>query len=508
MASLMRQALLPEGFREVEYYPLNPPHAYALIAEDVKTGEVVYLIDETKLSPTEERVYKRILSIMEYELRLPEEVKKPHEFFLESAKNTIKKYGLEKKEKLSPKSWDKIIYYIVRDIGGFGPIDPLMRDPNIEDISCIGVNKPVYLWHRRYESIRSNLTFTTDEDLDNFIVKLIHIAGKHISTAFPVVDCILPGGHRLSSCFRKEVTAFGTSFTIRKFREDPYTIIDFINMGTIDADLAAYLWLCMENRLSVIIIGGVGSGKTTALNAVACLIKPGSKIITCEEVAETNLPHENWMPLTTRESYGLGAERTGEITLFDLVKSSLRHRPDYILVGEVRGAEGFVLFQSMAVGHGGLSTFHAEDLDSAIKRLTAPPINIAPQYIPLMNLALTIIRTKIRKGETDIIVRRIKECHEIIDYGYYVSVYEWDPTKDTFINRLDRSKMLERIMERNAWTKKYCMEELERRKIVLTWMARKNLRSVKDVGRIVGEYHKRPKEVFEKARKELRIKLA
>ena len=189
------------------------------------------------------------------------------------------------------------MYHAEKDLVGFGHIDALMRDPNIEDISCDGVKKPVYVWHRKYESIETNLTFNTDEELDNLVVKLVHMAGKHVSSAFPIVDASLPGKHRLAVCYRREVTPFGTAFTIRKFREDPYSIIDLINLGTFSEEMAAYFWLCLENRASIMVLGGTAAGKTTALNALACLIKPGSKIITIEETAELNLPHENWVSL-------------------------------------------------------------------------------------------------------------------------------------------------------------------------------------------------------------------
>ena len=389
--------LIPRGYKIVERYPLYEPFVHVAIGQNPKTGEYKYFLDELQLDTLERAIYNRILDILLAEIEPPkEEVKDPRKFFAEEAKKIVDKYRISLGW-LPEVSWYKILYHAEKDLVGFGPIDALMRDPNIEDISCDGVNKPVYVWHRKYESIETNLKFSSDEELDNLVVKLVHMAGKHVSSAFPIVDASLPGKHRLAVCYRREVTPFGTAFTIRKFREDPYSIIDLINLGTLSEEMAAYFWICLENRASVMVLGGTAAGKTTALNALACLIKPGSKIITIEETAELNLPHENWVSLIARQSYGLGTSGIGEVTLFDLVKTSMRHRPDILIVGEVRGSEAYVLFQALATGHGGMCTMHAEDLRSAVKRLTQKPMDIAPAYIPLMNIVLTVRRVHIAK---------------------------------------------------------------------------------------------------------------
>jgi flagellar protein FlaI len=395
-------------------------------------------------------------------------------------------------------SWYKILYHAERDLVGFGQIDALMRDPNIEDISCDGVTKPVYIWHRNFESIETNIEFQNDEDLDNIVVKLVHMAGKHVSSAFPIVDASLPGKHRLAVCYRREITPFGTAFTIRKFREDPYSIIDLINIGTFSEEMAAYFWLCLEHRTSIMILGGTAAGKTTALNALACLIKPGSKIITIEETAELNLPHDNWVSMIARQSYGLGGDNTGEVPLFDLVKTSMRHRPDILIVGEVRGQEAFVLFQALATGHGGMCTMHAENLDSAIKRLTQKPMDISPAYLPLMNIILSIQRVHLIKNNERKAFRRVMNVNEIADYEDYRNTFTWNPTKDEQIQTLDKSVLLSGISERMGTTKKDLTAEIDRRKTVLHWMREHNIRSYKDVAAIIGEYFARPKQIYDK----------
>jgi flagellar protein FlaI len=489
---------VPRGYKVAEKYPLYEPFAHVAIAQNPKTGEYKYILDELQLDALERTVYTRILEILLAEIESPkEEIPDPRRFFAEEAKKIVDKYRISLGW-LPDVSWYKILYHAERDLVGFGPIDPLMRDPNIEDISCDGVQRSVYIWHRTYESIETNIQFETDEELDNMVVKLVHMAGKHVSSAFPIVDASLPGKHRLAVCYRREVTPFGTAFTIRKFREDPYSIIDLINIGTFSEEMAAYFWMCLENRSSIMVLGGTAAGKTTALNALACLIKPGSKIITIEETAELNLPHENWISLIARQSYGLGGSSIGEVQLFDLVKTSMRHRPDVLIVGEVRGQEAYVLFQALATGHGGMCTMHAENLDSAIKRLTQKPMDISPAYIPLMNIILSIQRVHLVKNNERKAFRRVLDVNEVTDYEDYRDIFKWQPSRDEQKQHLENSALLSAISERVGWSKKELLEEIERRKNVLVWMKERSIRSYKDVAAIIAEYYARPRQIYEK----------
>jgi flagellar protein FlaI len=489
---------VPRGFKIVERYPLYEPFAHVAIVQNPKTGEYKYILDELQLDPLEQNIYNRVLDILLAEIESPkEEIDDPRKFFATEARQIVDKYRISLGW-LPDVSWYKILYHAERDLVGFGRIDPLMRDPNIEDISCDGVKKPVYIWHRKFESIETNLVFREDSELDNMVVKLVHMAGKHVSSAFPIVDASLPGKHRLAVCYRREITPFGTAFTIRKFREDPYSIIDLINLGTFSEEMAAYFWLCLENRASIMVLGGTAAGKTTALNALACLIKPGSKIITIEETAELNLSHENWVSLIARRSYGLGENQTGEVTLFDLVKTSMRHRPDVLVVGEIRGNEAYVLFQAMATGHGGMSTMHAEDIDSAVKRLTQKPMNIAPAYIPLLNIVLSIQRVHLKiEGETKAF-RRVMEINEVANYEDYRRIYKWKAAKDDYSSTFNDSVMLPFISERTGLSIKDIQGEIEQRKNVLHWMREQNIRSYKDVAAIIAEYYARPEEFYQK----------
>ena len=489
---------LPKNIKIVDKYPLYEPFAQVVIIQDPKTGEHKYVLDELQLDTMERGIYNRILEMLLAEIESPkEEIKDPRKFFAEEAKKIVDKYRISMGW-LPDVSWYKILYHAERDLVGFGKIDPLMRDPNIEDISCDGVNKPVYIWHRAFESIETNLQFENDEDLDNLVVKLVHMSGKHVSSAFPIVDASLPGKHRLAVAYRREITPFGTAFTIRKFREDPYSIIDLINIGTFTEEMAAYLWVCLENRASVMVLGGTAAGKTTALNALGCLIKPGSKIMTIEETAELNLSHENWVSLISRQSYGLGGSSVGEVALFDLVKTCMRHRPDLMIVGEVRGQEAYVLFQALATGHGGMCTMHAENVQSAVRRLTQKPMDISPAYIPLMNIIMSVQRVHLVKNGEKKAYRRVLSVNEIVDSEKNVNPFKWDPIKDQQTVDLDSSFLFTNFSERLGITREQLVDEMHRRADVLRWMRKGNIRSYREVASIIAEYYARPKEFYRK----------
>jgi flagellar protein FlaI len=293
------------------------------------------------------------------------------------------------------------------------------------------------------------------------------------------------------------VTPFGTAYTIRKFREDPYSIIDLINLGTLSEEIAAYFWLCLENRTSLMILGGTAAGKTTALNAVVCLIRPGSKIITIEETAELNIPQENWISLIARRSYGLGENLGGEVALFDLVKTSMRHRPDVLIVGEIRGNEAYTLFQALATGHGGMCTMHATDIDAAVKRLTSKPMDIAPAYIPLMNIVASVQRVHLEAEGEMRAYRRIVSVDEIADYEDYKNIFKWKPASDSFDSSIKKGIMLSSMSENLGKDEKQLVDELQRRQSVLHWMRKRNIRSYKDVAAVIAEYYARPKEFYE-----------
>ena len=488
----------PEGYFELESYPLKPPFSYALIAQNKDTAEYLYTVDELPLSRGEREAYARMKNVLEYELRAPE----GEESLTQSFHRQLPEIMANRPKILGATSsigTRKIMYYLERDIVGYGKIDPLMFDPYVEDISCSGVNKPVFLWHRKYENIKTNVYFRNEEELEDFVMKIVHKAGKHVSIAFPIVDVTLPGKHRLAVSYGREVTPAGTSFTIRKFREDPFTIIDLIKNETINESIAAYLWLLVENKTSLIIIGATGAGKTTSLNAIACLIRPSYKIISVEEVAEINLPHENWVSTISRSGFGIESE--GEIPLFDLIKSAVRHRPDLIIVGEIRGEEAYVLFQALATGHGGLCTIHAENAETAIKRLTQPPMNIPPAIIPLMNCAIVVKRVRppiFDHAGKQLSSRKFISVSEIKDLNTIHDVFAWDPSSDTFQENLSNSFLLKKIATSLNVSMERLMHELEHRKKVLLSMVEHNIRDYRSLNSYLSKYYHSPSSQSEK----------
>ena len=491
----------PARYKLVESYWIHNPLAKVNIVS-VK-GKMRYIAEEAELNPKEEEAYKKLLSFITKELSPPETLDVDLDaYILSEAKRLAKKYR-RSLGKFSEESWEKIYYYVIRDLAGYGNLDVLMNDPNIEDISCNGLNKPVYVWHRKYESLPTNIIFDDEAEYDNFIIKLAHMGGKHISSAHPMLDAMLPGKHRLAATFRREVSTFGSSFCIRKFREDPFSIVDLVKMGTIDETLAAYFWILLENKMSMIIIGGTGAGKTSMLNALISLIKPNDKIVTVEEISELNTLHENWVQLTSRQGFKFGTADETSISLFDLVKLSLRYRPDYIIVGEVRGEEAYALFQAVATGHGGICTMHADSLDHAVKRLTSEPMNVAEAYIPLMNVGIYVSRVELPRRKMGLnFGRRARKVWEILDYEKYQLISEWSPTKDKFHTNLEESYLLEEIAIKRGLTKKEVLAEVRQRKRFLKQIIKSGIRSQKEVTEaIVGYYNQARKNKRSKKRR-------
>lgn len=502
----VRVDLVPLDYEILQRYPVREEFAEVVIA--AKPGivlEPVYFVREVELTDQEAKALEKLKDFLAKELEPPtvgeeQEVKK---VLLDSADKLLKKYG-RGIGAVSEDSKKKLFYYLERDLLGFGILNVIMEDYRIEDISCDGVNVPIYVWHRDYESLPTNITFTDRAVLDDFIIQLAHKAGKHISSAFPMLDAMIYGKHRLAATFREEVSPRGSTFTIRKFREKPFSIIELLQSNVLSPDLAAYFWILLENKANIMVAGATGSGKTTLLNALSCFIKPRMKIITCEETAELNMPTDNWVRFVTRESYGLGTMKTGEITLYDLVRMSLRYRPDYLMVGEIRGEEAFVLFQAIATGHGGLSTVHAESIETAVRRLTSPPMNIPPGHIPLLDVLCLVERTllpKPFKGAT--FGRRMRYVWEIAEYEKYITVAEWDPLSDTFVVEFDKSLLLDQIALRWGKKKTDVIREVLKRKALLEWMIKKDVKEINEVARIIYSYYTDPERLI----KELGIRV-
>ena len=486
-----------------EFYPVNEPYGYVGIKVDKETGKLHYVTIEPTMTDEEKSVLNRLKTILKEESNVPLSILKDEalieDYLIDQIKQAIKTYKLE----ISKDSVGKFIYYMKRDFLGYGIIDILFRDPNIEDISCNGTGIPIYVWHRYHESIPTNVIYHSEEELNSFITRLAYKAGHQISVSRPILEGTLPEGFRVLLTMG-EVSKRGDTFTIRKIRANPFTIIDLIEFGTISPHMAAFFWILVENLRSIIVAGATASGKTALLNSISMFIRPELKVVSIEEVRELQL-HENWVPMVTRPSFQPGVQ---EVTLFDLFKSSLKQRPDYIIVGEIRGEEAYTLFQSISVGHGGLCTIHAETVETVEKRLLTKPMNIPPMLIPMMNAIVLIGRTK----PHDTTARRVLDVSEITGLddqtgrAKFGKVYEWDPLSDSFIftpKSAAESHLIKKIAEIKHVPIDALLNELQKREYILKWMVRKKIKSYSDVAGVVRRYYLDSDDAYNMARLEM-----
>ncbi|MEM0018435.1 type II/IV secretion system ATPase subunit [Metallosphaera sp.] len=412
------------------------------------------------------------------------------------------------------------LYYLLRNMFGYNVLTPLLADNKVEDISCSGIGLPVYVYHREYDYVPTNLTITESmkvldkeisgsELLDQIVLRLISLSGKTVSIATPIADGILPKGDRIAATFRYEVSARGSSFVIRRFSERPITILDLINSGVMSPETAAYLWYSIDLRMSFMVIGVTGAGKTTVLGSILNLAKESLKIVSIEDIPEIKLAQENWVQLYARQAYG---ESSKEITLMDLLKLSLRYRPDIIVVGEIRGAESYILFQALSTGHGGATTFHAHDSESAVKRLMNPPLNIPAEWIPMNNIIISVRRLPVLIGDKIQLKRRVVAIDELVTASDFRRVVNWDPKVDNHVVDLDNAKVLRNRLEESGRSLEEVKEEIQRRALYLRLMATskdivQNPESYKMVKKYIIKYSLRPDEAMKEVARMSSIKV-
>jgi flagellar protein FlaI len=489
---------------ELDFYPVLEPFTYIKILKDSTSLDKFYKVIEPHLNEEEASVLKSIQNILINSIDIMVEEIEPSkmELYLRERINTV----IEENEMVADDILKtKILYYVKRDFLNYGKIDPLMRDPNIEDISCDGSAIPIFLYHRNFGSLKSNVQFIDEIELSNYVVKLAQKCGKNISVAEPMLDATMPDGSRIQMTLSKAVTTKGSTFTIRKFRADPITATDLIKYNTMSPEMVAFLWLAVENGINALIAGGTASGKTSTLNALCLFIPRESKIVSIEETREINLPHPNWIPGAVRSGFGevVNEKFAGEIDLYDLMKAALRQRPEYILVGEIRGKEAYVLFQAMATGHTTYSTVHADSTESLIHRLEGKPIEIP--RVMLQSLDIVILQSSVLIGEKN--VRRCKQIVEIVDIDPLTKeiltneVFRWNPVDDTFFFS-GKSYILERIRNQYDMSKEEMLTEIKHRVEVLDWLRQRNIRVFKEVARIVAFYAELPDELLEKINKD------
>jgi flagellar protein FlaI len=483
---------LPPGFDVVDVYWVERGLSLVCIALNQKSQQNEYILFEPPLSPFEYELLERLYEDLRDVLLLNEEEihGQKKQILLSLAEELIAEYGV----KVDLPSLFRLQYYLVRNFLGWSRIDALMKDPQIEDISCDGVNIPIFLYHRRFHNVRTNIVFDEDH-LNSLAITLAQRSGKHISIGSPILDATLPDGSRLQLTFSKVVTSRGTSFSIRKFREEPFTPVELLERGTFPVDAMVYFWLAIENNKSLLFIGGTASGKTTSLNAVSHFIPPLSKVVSIEDTREITLNRENWIASVTRDAVIDGS--SGAISMFDLLRAAMRQRPEYLIVGEVRGAEAQTLFQAMNTGHTTFSTLHAADVDAAVHRLENEPLSV-PRNM-LQALDIVSIQALIYRG-----TERVRRCMEVVEIMgldqatqniQVNTVFTYDPVTDTF-SFSGRSQVYNEIMASRGWTSDDLQQEILSRGKILMAMKEQGVKDYVAVSRIFQGYAIKPDEVL------------
>ena len=486
--------MLPEHFDVVEQIWISEGSAMVTILNNKQTRKNMYFVSEPILTPFEagllQQLYKDLKIILLENINVELNHRNKELILYNNFIKILTIYDIQ----LDPNSLQKIWYYLRRNYVGYGKLDVLFKDPMIEDISCVGADLPVYLYHRKYTNIETNVIFK-EEELNITIMKLVQMSGKSISSGYPIMNARLPEGSRLEATLGREVTTRGGTITVRKFKAEPITPTDLINSGVFNTEIMAYLWLAVENNKSLIIVGATASGKTSTLNAISLFIPSESKIITIEDTRELTLFHKNWMPGIVRETF-MGQE-AATIDMFELLRSALRQRPEYLIVGEVRGKEAYTLFQAMSTGHTTFSTMHADNVQTAVNRLLNEPINV-----PLMMLsAIDIMAIQVLRYVGQKRVRQLDSLSEFVGINPTTGdirtreLYRCNPVVDKFVQS-GPSKVLADIMNSKGWSKEQLIKELDNREVVLQYLADNFINDYKDFSLIIRMYSSDPETLL------------
>jgi len=475
-------------------YPLLEPFSFVRIAWDLELKELKYSVIEPELSSEESKqlseIGEALIETIDIGLNVMKEDKKSMKYLQDQVAKVVDELGLTIKKN----SYPKIMYYIHRNFVGFNKIQSFFEDPNIEDISCDGVKSPLYIVHRKYGSLRTNIIFNDLEKLRSFVVKLSERTGRYVSYAEPILDGTLPDGSRVAATYASDVSTRGPTFTIRKFSEKPFSPIEQVDLKTVSPEILAYLWYLIENGASMLIVGGVATGKTSFLNTVSMFIVPEAKIVSIEDTREIRIPHQHWIASLARSGFGIPmptGERYGEVTLFDLLRESFRQNPDYVIVGEVRGKEAYIMFQGMSSGHPSLSTFHAGSVDTVIKRLTTPPIELSPTLLESLDVVIVMIHAQ-EKGKS---ARRIREISEITSVDANTNevntntVFKWNPNDDDYTRIHDSIKLNQYALARGMNIDD-AKDDVDFKEKVLRWLLQKGVKDYIEFVEYISLYYK------------------
>ena len=476
-------------------YTLISPYVSVHIYWDKQTSELVYEIEEPILTEDEKSILKTLGDSLSEMVNINALIQKTTESMIEYIEQTSRTLIEELALKISEESYKKMFYYLFRNFIGLNEIEPLIKDYFIEDIECNGVDTPIYIIHRVYRNIKTNVKYNSIDTLSSFVEKLAQRCGRYVSYASPLLDGSLPDGSRVNATYTTDVTSKGPTFTIRKFTKTPWTPIQLLNMKTLSPEALAYFWILLEHKANILIAGGTASGKTTLLNAIAFFIPPEARVVSIEDTRELNLPRENWVPSVARTAMGEG--KVGEVDLFSLLKNSFRQSPDYVIVGEVRGKEAFVLFQGMASGHSSISTLHADSVETLIQRLETPPIELSPSLLNILDCVSIMTHAVVNNQET----RKLREIVEIVDVakdGTAVTdnVFMWDARKDVFYFKED-SRAFKKIAQRFGKTIEEITKEFQIRTKLLYELQKRKIFDFNETQKIINQYHKNPQAVLQ-----------
>ena len=480
-----------KDFEVVESYALNNDKSSVKILWDKENLEYLYQVEEPTISRKELNDLYNIVKDMEW--IVPNSMDIPNTLTKFQFPEIVKDYIHNRKGIYEKANSEKLQYFINRDYTGYGLINVPVNDPDIEDISCDGFGSKVFVYHRKYQDMKTNIVYNDPTYLDSFIIKLSQFCGKEISINNPVLDGITDQGHRLQAIYGNEISPHGSVFTMRLFRKKPFTPTELLINRTADSDIITYMWYLVENNNSCLISGAPAVGKTSTLNALLMLAPPNSKIFSIEETREINIPNENWIPATTRERENYSsAQKRGymKIDMFELVRMAMRQRPTYIVVGEVRGREAYALFQSMSTGHTTYSTIHADSMDALINRLEAEPLNIPRVMMTYLN---TVIFNKFIKIDGNL-VRRITEVNEMMGYDpetgdvLFNNVFSYDPETDMH-HYNGNSSILEKIRLATGKSRQEFDRDFRERKIIIENMAANGITDYFAISRIIQAYY-------------------
>ena len=494
-------------------YWLESPFSKAVIDWDDHAKEAVYWVVEPELEEREERVLDKIKTIVQEEIESDfyslSEMGKAEEYFDEKIEEVLDELRISTEKETR----DKFAYYLKRDMLGLGKIEPLFHDPAIEDISCDGVRIPIYVYHNRHGSLRTSVIYNTAKELDDAILRIAQKCEMDISVAEPVLDGRLPDGSRVNATFGSEVTMHGGTFTIRRFREEPLTPVHMAEWNTCSPTILALIWMALQHKYtgSLMVSGATASGKTSMLNALAMFIPPESKVVTIEDTQELQLPLKHWLPAVARPGFGPAdstGRRRGEVTMFDLLRAALRQRPDYIIVGEVRGEEAYVMFQGMATGHPALGTIHADSVSSLLHRLITRPINLPPSLIQHLNTLMIqgVIVVGGRKLRRTLNVTEVVTVDPKTESPVTRQLFRWNPKTDTHEFVARESTLISKIAYIRGITEKEVWDEITRRALFIDWMRQEKIFDFRKVGELIAEYYKDPDRALQRVFKSKKVK--